>query len=272
MSWTDIEERIAPVSKFDASVRLWVRGRKTQSLPTLLIALRAPLMGGLKWKPKDTFGLQIGQGDNAGKVRVVRRATKATAFARWLKTGSLLLDFGHIAHFGERGSLKMDALARVIDPDTIEVTIPEFEFEDEEQPEEEPAEPEAQAAAARPTPPPAPVGTSPKPAPAKSLGEPPITANGITVRFDRDEERIEHAGKQMEVTLRQAVVLGALTRAMPNPVNRGFLITKVFGMRPPATADLVLDQIVMDLPKSLESLGLKIRNQKGVGFALEKSP
>jgi hypothetical protein len=272
VSWVDIEDRVAAASKFDASVRLWVRGRKTQSLPVFIIALRKPLMATLKWKPKDTFGLQIGQGDTAGKVRVVRRTAKATGFARWLKTGALLLDFGHLAPFGDRGSLKADAVARTIDPDTVEITLPEFCFEDEAEGEdEEPPTPPRAAAAAPPAKPTAPF--APKPAssaaPARAIGEPPFTANGVTVSFDKDEERITFAGKETEITYRQALICAALAKAMPNAVNRGFLITRVFGLRPPATAEMVLDQIAIDLGKALPTIGLKLRNTKGVGFALE---
>lgn len=261
MSWTDIEERIAAKSRYDASVRLYAR--KASSKPALIISLRSLIMSGLKWKPADTFGLALGSGDVAGKVRIIRRKEKAIATPRQMKTGAFSFDFGHVAQLGDRGTLKAEAVAVVIDKDTVEVTIPKFEYDDEQE-----DEPEREAGstprgpAAAPPPRPAVAGPS-------RTGEPSVNMNGIIVEFYKDVECIRYRGKTADLTLRQALFAGACVKAMPNPVNRGFLINKIFGLRPPSTAEMVLDQISLDLGKLLPDVGLRLKNQKGVGFAIE---
>jgi hypothetical protein len=268
MGWVDLDERVAAVSKFDASVRLLQRS--ASSKPALLISLRKGVMGGLKWKPSDMFGLALGRDDNSGKVRIIRRKdkTKAIAAPRQMKTGSLSFDFGHVASFGERGTLKAEAVAVIIDADTVEVTIPKFEYEDEVAEDNEEEEPEA-APAPKQLPAPA---RPPVAAPAPEIQRRGVTKdNGIEIDDRKDAEHITYRGKTMEITLRQAIFLSALAKAMPQAVDRNFLTSRIFGARPPTTASMVLDQINMDLSKALPEIGLQIKNIKGVGFALQEA-
>jgi hypothetical protein len=269
MGWTDIVERVAAVSKYDASVRLYQR--KADSKPALVIGLRKTIMCGLKWKSSDSFGLALGGDDSAGKVRIIRRKDRAIAAPRQMKTGSLLFDFGHVEQFGQRGTLKAEAVAVIIDADTVEVTIPTFEYEDEagdDDDEEDDVATEAQAPT-KPASLPAPAIAYPVHSGARGR-TPPVTIAGIVIRFDRECEAITFKRKTMEVTAKQAHFIAALARAMPQPVGRDFITKKVFTGSIPPTASLVLDQIAMDLGKALPGIGLQLKNVKGVGFALSE--
>lgn len=281
MPWVDLEERVAAVSKFDASVRL--HQRAASSKPALLIALRKTIMTGLKWKPTEAFGLALGRDDLAGKVRIIRRKDKAKAIAtpRSMKTGSLTFDFGHVAQFGERGTLKAEAIAVIIDADTVEVTIPTFEYEDEIEEEEEGETEEqpdaAPAVAHRPQPSPSQSSLSVKAAAESARGVvngrtlPPVTVGGITIRFENECEAITFNRKTMEITTKQAHFIATLAKAMPQPVGRDFITKKIFPGGVPTTASMVIDQIAMDLTKALPGIGLQLKNVKGVGFALSEA-
>ncbi len=262
MGWTDLEERIAAVSKFDASVRLYAR--KAVSKPALIISLRKTITCDLKWKASDTFGLALGKDDNAGKVRIIRRKEKAIASPRQMKTGSLTFDFGHVASFGERGTLKAVAIAVVIDANTVQVTIPQFEYEDEIQEEDEEEQETTVPQHEPPAPARVPVAISEK-RPA------PITTEGVTVRFNANSESVSYRQKTMEITYRQAQVVAILAKAKPQPVDRKFIIDRAFNGKGRDAAGMALDQIYMDLSKALPGIGLQIKNIKGVGFALQES-
>lgn len=245
MSWTDVEERIAPRSIYNASVRLHQR---KHSKPSLIIALRKSIVAETKWKGKDAFGLSVGIGEFAGKVRIIRGAKKAIAIARDLKS-ALTLDFGHVPQLGERGAAKAEAIATVIDANTIELKLPDFEYDDQEE-----------AAA--------PAKAAPPSSAAKPDAEKVIIRNGITVDVGTDHEEIVYRGKAMELTARQAIFAAEVLKAMPNPVVRGLLETKIWGLRPPPGAAMALDQVVMDLGKGLKSVGLELKNNNGMSFAL----
>lgn len=267
MSWTDLEERIAAKSRFDASVRLYQRS--ASSLPALIIALRKTIMCDLKWKPTDTFGLALGKDENEGKVRIIRRKEKAIAKPRQMKTGSLTFDFGHVASLGERGTLKSETAAKIVDADTVEVTLPTFDYEDEAEAVEEPSD---EGRGGPPPQPRAPVVARPnaKP-PMLRRDDPPVTIAGITISFDQDGESVTYRGKSMEVTDRQAQFVATLAKAMPQPVGREFVTKKLFNGSVPATAAMVIDHIAMDLTKALPGIGLQLKNMKGIGFALQEA-
>lgn len=272
MGWIELAERVAAKSKFDASVRLYQRS--AASKPTLIISLRKTIMADLKWKPNDVFGLAIGSEGNVGKVRIIRRKDKAIAKPRQMKTGSLSFDFGYVAQLGERGTFKADAVARVINADTVEVDIPAFEYEDEAADEEDEEGEEEQPPQARAPDPPktrAPAVARPSPTPPPVRPQPPITISGISINFDPDEACVSYRGQSMEITDRQAQVIATLAKAMPQPVGREFIVKKVFVDRHPNVANMALDQIYTSLAKVLPGIGLQIKNVKGVGFALQEA-
>jgi hypothetical protein len=125
-------------------------------------------------------------------------------------------------------------------------------------------------AAARPAAPvavPKPAAAPAKPAAPRQV-EPPAVANGVTVNFDPDDEAVTFRGKSMEVTYRQAKVAAMLARAMPHPVARSFIVRNLFDGNPPATADMVVDQIAMDLGKAVAGIGLKVNVVKSLGFSM----
>jgi hypothetical protein len=138
---------------------------------------------------------------------------------------------------------------------------------------------------AKPVTPPAPkvpASSPPPPSPAKAAApaavEKPgeavdaIELQGVTVCFTRDEESVSCRGKTMEVTAQQAKLVATLLRAMPNPVNFDFVVSKMWSKPAPSSARTVLIfQIASACRDALAPIGLEIKTMKGVGMSLSKA-
>lgn len=271
MSFRPLEQRIAIASVKPASIRL-VR-RAQASRPTCLISLRSVLAAQLKWKKGERCAAQVGEGDDAGKLRIVRNGKPAIAEFRELK-GGYMFDLGFIASLNDGKESDLIPIdAAIIDADTVELLLPDWgrlgesaEEEDSEAIEQPSAAPPAARGHA-------PIAAAPKQIAAASRDtgkhEPPIVHNGVTIVFAPDAESVSYRGKSMEVTARQAQLVALLARAMPNSVGREFIKPRLFGGKIGPHADGVLDTMAMDLGKALGAIGLVLRNTKGIGFALQ---
>jgi DNA-binding response OmpR family regulator len=72
------------------------------------------------------------------------------------------------------------------------------------------------------------------------------------------------------VTARQARLFAALAPAMPQVVDRAFLIKKIWaGQRIPEFAEQILGALVRDSAVAAASIGLSINSVRGVGVALQ---
>lgn len=278
MSFRPIEQRISAIVRKPASIRLVERAQS--SLPSCVISLRGFFAATLQWKPGNEIAVQIGEGDDAGKLRLVRGGKPTIAALRVLSKGGASVDLGHIASLNDGGASDLVGVdARVIDKDTVEIVLPDWsavpaaaaedEGDDAAQEERPPAAPpstrEAHAPAPRPSMP-----VKPNNRGAKRV-EPPVTINGVHINFTPDAEIVSFKSKAMEVTRRQAQMIAALARGMPNPIGRDFLRTKLFGQNDRLAAELALDTISMDLTKALGGIGLVLKTVKGVGFALQEA-
>jgi DNA-binding response OmpR family regulator len=95
------------------------------------------------------------------------------------------------------------------------------------------------------------------------------TSHGVTVCLDPDAESIFYGGRLMELTPRQARLAAALAAGMPNPIDRKFLIGKVFGAAAPEFADTLLGQLARQLNTAAAACGLIVKTVRGVGIALQ---
>jgi hypothetical protein len=275
MSFRPIEERISAIVRKPASIRLVERAQSSR--PSCVISLRGFFAATLQWKAGNEIAVQIGEGDDAGKLRLVRGGKPSIAALRVLSKGGASVDLGHIASLNDGGASDLVGVdARVIDKDTVEIALPDWSAPpaadevagDDEGRDERPSAPPSTRAAPAPAPRP--------PVPAKPNGgakrvEPPVTINGVHIDFTPDAETVTFKTKAMEVTKRQAQMIAALARGMPNPIARDFLRTKLFGQNDKAAAELALDTISMDLLKAVGGIGLVLKTVKGVGFALQEA-
>lgn len=98
-----------------------------------------------------------------------------------------------------------------------------------------------------------------------------VERDGISVWIKPGVERIQHAGREVELNARQAALAAALVRATPVPVDRTHLINKVWKGRAPACADTVLGAIATDLRTACEPIGLVVKTVRGVGISIQRA-
>lgn len=103
---------------------------------------------------------------------------------------------------------------------------------------------------------------------AKPAGELVVQAAGFAVDLTEGQETIGADKGVLDVTKKQARLLAALARATPNPVDRSFLIGKVWGASPPTFADQMLSSLCGELRAPLATIGLETKITKGVGISL----
>lgn len=133
--------------------------------------------------------------------------------------------------------------------------------------------PKRPAAAAAPAPKPAAPQPPARPPHAGEKVEVQNATAGLLVRLAPDEESITFRGREMELTARQARLAAILTPAAPQPVDRQFIIGRMWAGQPIATADVVLAQVCSELRAAVGSIGLDVIATRGVGIALaEKGP
>jgi hypothetical protein len=262
-------------------------------MPGLFVVLRKAFLETSGLAKHAQFDLEIGEGEDAGRIRIVPNA-KGIFGSRLLKHGTVLFDFGHIAQLGQVGHKSRDAEVSFVDGAAL-VTIPEWPEDDdedddsdidEEDGDDEFEEPEPRKPADLPklplrdTPahPPAPMNgvakspaakapKAPEPEPPESPAAARRTYNGITIDLTRSREAVSFKGETMAVTPRGARLIESLARAMPNCIGEPQLIAFVWEGKPPQGASVALDLVIADL-KPLRKLGLEVKNQKGIGRQL----
>lgn len=282
MPWQTIEQRVESAKQKTASIGLVVRSEGGR--PSCVIGLRRKFAETVTWKHGDPVGIQIGEGEHAGLLRLMRLKKDAKtiiASVRVMNKGGMVFDFGHIPQLGDEPHGKAGAEARLIDADTIEIVIPAWndasaEADDElararhyrrraqaHQDDDEDERPRA---------------TTPAKPAAPQVSRPLTRVNGATlvqnkgVKLDltAEEENVSFGGKTMDLTTRQAAVLAAvLLRVSPSFVGRSFILNSALADVPQHTREASLDLMVSDLTRALAGIGLALRSQKGVGLALK---
>lgn len=256
MAWQTIEQRIAGATRKAASIRLVLRGESSR--PACIVSFRKDFAASIAWKAGEPVGLQVGDGDHAGRIRIVRLkkgAASEIATVRRMQKGGMTFDLGHIPQLGIEPHDKAATDAQAIDADTIELNIPEWDDAaqaagDDDEQEQIPRDPPRARQ------------------PARVNGTTVLTKYGITIDLEHDAESIAFNKKTMDLTTRQAAVVATLLRAYPQFVNRPFILKNALADVPHHTQDASLDLIVGDLAKALAGIGLQLKNQKGVGLAL----
>lgn len=255
MSWGTVEFRQSTVKPVTVRLRPFVRKGTAVSLPTFSVAMRKAFSQMLGWKRLEPVALQIGEGEHAGRVRLVRGAVNAIAKVRIAK-GSIVLNFGHVPAFGSEARSTYPVDGRIVDPDTLEIVIPDWSVA-------------PIYAVAKNGPAPSELGDfdedaddGMRPAPTDQ-----VTVNGITIVFDDQEERVIFGDREIETTARQAKFVAALAAEMPRGTDQDALIARLWKGTPPAKAGAVLEQIKRDLTAPLLELGLDLRRTSS-GYAL----
>lgn len=199
------------------------------------------------------WGLLIGSGDDAGKIRLVRNDKGAAA--RRIGTGGRVINFGRSASLGFTEADKEYMPFKAIDKDTIEVDLPQWELRVDARPAEDDDDEQ-----------PAPVTPKRKPSPGKRAE--PLTLHDVTIDPTFDNETIEHDGETQEITTNQCAVLIALLRVFPGVVGDDHLCKRILsGVKHPEES---LKTIISDLHTGLRTLGLDVQAVKGVGLKLAK--
>lgn len=257
MSWQTLEYRQSSVKPVTVRLRSFVRKGQAVSLPTFSVAMKKTFSQLVGWQRLDPVALQVGDGEHAGRIRIVRGAVNAIAKVRIAK-GSIVLNFGHVPAFGNETRPTYPVDARVVDPDTVEIVMPDWSV----------ATPHGVSA------------SGPSGDEIDGLDDedgdddhtraPPIQqveVKGVTITFDKDDERLSFGGREIEVTTRQAKFLAALAVEMPRAVNERSIISRVWGDTPPLRAVDVIEQMRKDLVQPLSDLGLDIRKTP-IGYGL----
>lgn len=252
MAWETVERRISGQTTKPASMslRAIIRNGVAISRPSCMVTVRFGLATELNWGKLEPVGVQLGSGEHAGLLRIIRNGANPVAKVRVLQRGGFSLNLGHIPQFGMEHREKAATDARIIDADTVEVVIPDWS-----------AQPAAKSTKGAEY-----VATEPSVVPP-----PKVVANGVTIIFEDGNEHIEFGGKKVEATSRQAKFCAVLCRTMPEPVGRTDLAKRMWGAQSPLRVDEVLDQIAKDLGQELKPIGLTIKPYRGVGYALAKA-
>lgn len=103
-----------------ASISLRDKGETGE--PTCRVGLRMELLSEFLIKDKDRFLIQLGEGDDAGKLRMVRTKDAAGIAPRLLKGGAVF-DLGHVPDLGGVVA-KTPARTEIIDPNTLQIILP----------------------------------------------------------------------------------------------------------------------------------------------------
>lgn len=254
MSFKTLEFRQSSIKPVTVRLRPFIRKGAAVSLPTFSVAMKKSFSLMVGWQRLEPVALQIGEGEDAGKIRIARTTVSAIAKVRIAK-GSIVLNFGHVPAFGTDARPTYPVDARIIDPDTIEIVMPDWNV--------------------------APPHAVPKSGPQEiedtddddgHTRPPPVPAvevKGIAITFDEDEERLVFGGREVELTTRQAKFLAALAVEMPRAVNERSITSRVWGDMPPLHVVDVIEQMRKDLTQPLSELGLDLRKTPtGYGLSI----
>lgn len=216
----------------------------------------------------ERYGLQLGQGDDAGRARIVLADHQGGRMLSRMGGGGARIQFGRIPALGISGIRPCErVLWKRIDKDTLEITLPDWapSFSVPKSLEvtfERPAHAQAEKAQSKP---PAPsMVAKPKPA-ASSKAQ---FVKGLTIEFKFEEESITFRDKVMDVTATEAALALRLANGAPSAVARSFLLRHVYPALRIDDGNVMLDRDARSLAKALEAIGLKLNTVKGIGFSI----
>ena len=232
-----------------------VRLRRCKNGVICYLSVSGDAVKGIGGNDKSSFDILIGKAEDAGKLRLrVNKDGKVKA-RRLLRTGWLCFILGVVGDFPQSEVDKQRCAAKVVEKDTLEVTLPDWKalIEDDVQPAKGGGK-QAPVPALRPPAPPNPAAR--------------FSRNGIAIDPTIDSESVTFRKKTMDLTTRQAAVLAALLRAMPSSIGRSWLCSKPLADVPTDMREAMLDLIFSDLGIALPGIGLELKITKGVGAAL----
>lgn len=255
--------------KGGCTVRLDKRGEKAYCV----VIIRRDLMEALDINERSRFHVEIGADDDLGVLRLIPDPLGVAEAVSIQNAKCISIRLGHISQFPNRVEASQGCPAEDDGEGAIEITLPSWSRE------AAPRQEDQQKTAAPAMPKSEPL--SPPAVPTKSAAAPQAKPNGggngvhhvalhgVRVDLTPEEENVEHGGKVMELTARQAQFLAALLRGYPNPIDRNFIRQKVCAGTG-SQADAMLDMIYGDLSKAVADIGLHVKAIKGVGFSLER--
>jgi hypothetical protein len=255
----------------DASVML--RVRKADGRPSLIISILKSFadVNALPVTAGDRIDVLVGNGDEAGKVRIRKTNGKGgggCGVMKAFRTGGYSADCGHISALGMEGRSKVRVPARVID-EFIEIDLPKADdwAAAEEELDDDAAAEEGEGGAAEDL-----AADHDDDFPIKGCDVDDatgVTRAGIEVDFKKEFESITFRGTTMEVTRRQAYFVAALLRVAPSVVARDFLRKKI-AIGAGDQADAMIDLIAKELGPVLKDLGLVLKTVPSIGYVLGK--
>lgn len=282
MPFVDVAERVSTrPEQLPASIRLKLR---KSGRPACVVGLRRVILQKAKWTSCDVK-LQIGSGEDAGKMRLCKAPEgQGVAPLRFLKKDSAVVDLGFIAAFGMKPKVSTAIEAKIVDPNTIELMLPNWEevadAVDDDDPEEdpparaaapepekfrpEPRSPSLDNRAPRPQTPPLRIGNGHEAA----KNAPPIEKFGVRVLFG-PTPAIFYDGENLPLSDRQATFLGHLVRGLGQIMLTADLVQR---MDIPASggAAIVADEFEALKPR-LAEIGLGLRHVQKMGYSLSKN-
>jgi hypothetical protein len=216
-----------------------------------VVAVSAELIKQAGFKANASFAVLLGNEEDAGKLRIVHDTNGVPCAREFKRTGAFFFKLGMVPAIGTLQRKQQRTGARLVDGG-IEVDIPPNDG-----PKLLPAPTPAKQAAPKP-----------------SAGDPARASRGevigdVIINAVEDQESITFKGKSLAISDREAKLLKILAKPRPTPVGTGFITEKLWDGRPPASAHVMLGQLVTDLKKSLPSIGLTVSLVKGVGYQLK---
>lgn len=270
MSFVTLEKRVS-VTDLKAPASMSMRTYKGSKKPIAFVVFRGTFLNEAPDIAKAKhFEVAIGDGTDAGKIGITPSA-KGPFVARRLKSGTFIIDLGHVPQLGMQPHKNHGADVALVDGTAV-VTVPDWSDESEGGDDDD-DDHEAEEIVARPAPRAAPVAppSAAAPTPVVKAARHPnavksVEHNGVIVDLTPGNEAVSYRGETVDVSPRGAQMVVALARVMPTCIGDGFLIGKLWTIKPAGGA-ASLDMVARDL-SSLKKLGLEIRNQRGIGRQL----
>jgi len=202
-------------------------------LPRCVIGLKAHLREAIALTANDRLNLYVGEGDDAGKVRLVR--AKDGAFKPRLVKGGVTINCGYVAALGKDDCEKAACDAQAIDCDTIEIVVPDWSTAD-----------------------------APKASPGECQPRPIAVLPGPPV-VDLRAETISYRGVTKEVAKKVALLLDPLAKNFQGFVKKSDLARRVWGDVP--VSDPNYHDLINRANAQLGNIGLAVRKGRDTGTA-----
>lgn len=211
------------------------------------IGLSAALCSEAGWTQQQQLDVLIGEGEDAGKLRLVTMKDGPVG-ARLARGGGCMVDLGIVAELGTEPRPKMRCMAVHAGGGAIDITLPDPDawaalvVDGEDDAADEIVEDDGEGGESSP--------------------------DDVIVTLEPENETIEFRNKVMEITTRQARLLYVCVNAMPGVASRADVVAKIFDGHPPKYADQTLSTIASELRKILPQLGLDLETVPGEGYRL----